>query len=130
MLYLSYFHQSKTTIVDFKFINTEYIETVSGGDKEIVKDLVSIFRDQADEFTAEMKLLLEKKDYFNLGLLAHKAKSSVAIVGMTDLAGLLKTFELEAKAGSNTGNYDGYISRFETETRKAVQELESYIAGF
>ena len=115
--------------MDFKFINTEYIETVSGGDTEVVKELVGIFRDQAVEFTAEMRSLLASKDYFNLGLLAHKAKSSVAIVGMADLASLLKTFELEAKAGSNPENYKSYISRFESDTKGAVRELESYVAG-
>ena len=37
-----------------------------------------------------MKSLLAEKNYNSLGLLAHKAKSSVAIMGMNDLADMLK----------------------------------------
>jgi HPt (histidine-containing phosphotransfer) domain-containing protein len=114
--------------VEFKLINTEYIESVSGGDNEIIRELVDLFKEQAVEFSLEMKTLLERKDYYSLGLLAHKAKSSVAIIGMADLAVILKTFELEAKDGKNTGNYATYVSRFESDTKSAVEELEMYVS--
>lgn len=113
--------------MDFKFINTSYIESVTGGDKEILTELIVLFRDQAAEISAEMKELYEKKEYYTLGLLAHKAKSSVAIMGMTELAALLKTFELEAKANKNTDSYATYISRFESDTLGAISELDSYL---
>lgn len=114
--------------MDFKFINTEYLESVSMGDKEIIRELVDIFKGQAVEFTNEMKTLLKNKDFSSLGLLAHKAKSSVAIIGMADLAVMLKTFELDAKAGRETDRYEGYVLRFENETRSAVEELERYVS--
>ena len=113
--------------MEFKFIKTEYLETVSGGDKEIIRELVEIFRAQVVEFAGEMRSLFASKDYFNLGLLAHKAKSSIAIMGMNDLADLLKKFELDAKAGIETEKYEGYIKRFENETESAVKELDAYL---
>jgi len=115
--------------VDFKLINPEYIESVSGGDKDTIRELVDLFREQAVEFTSEMKTLLGKKDYYSLGLLAHKAKSSVAIIGMADLAVMLKTFELDAKEGRVIENYTGYIARFESETKSAVEELKKYVSN-
>jgi HPt (histidine-containing phosphotransfer) domain-containing protein len=113
--------------LNFRLINTEYIESVSGGDKEIIRELVGIFKDQAIEFSEEMKSLQAAKDYTALGMLAHKAKSSVAILGMADLAVMLKTFELDAKCGKDIQNYPGFISRFETETKEAVVELSTYL---
>jgi HPt (histidine-containing phosphotransfer) domain-containing protein len=115
--------------VDFKFINPEYLESVSGGDKETIRELVDLFREQVVEVTQGMKTLLEKKDYYNLGLLAHKAKSSIAILGMADLALMLKTFELDAKESRNPENYPGYVARFESETRIAVDELQRYVGN-
>ena len=112
--------------MDYKFINPEYIESVSGGDKETIRELIDIFREQVVEFTHEMKALLEKKDYYDLGLLAHKAKSSIAIIGMADLAVMLKTFELDAKESRNIENYATWVARFESETVKAVEELNEY----
>jgi len=113
--------------MDYKFINTEYIESVTGGDKEIVIELVGIFRDQVTEIANEMKALHSKGDFHTLGLLAHKAKSSVAIMGMNDLALMLKKFEIEGKEGTNNENYEAYIQRYETEGGLAVLELENYI---
>ena len=113
--------------MDYRYIRTDYLETVSGGDMGIVRELVSMFRDQVAEINMEMKSLLSVKDFYSLGLLAHKAKSSVAIMGMEDLAALLKTFELQAKEGRGSELYESYISRFETDTKAAVSELEDLI---
>lgn len=113
--------------MDYKFINTEYLDSVSAGDIEIIRELVSMFREQVVETQNEMKNLLSKKDYNSLGLLAHKAKSSVLIMGMNDLGNLLKTFELQAKEGKETDKYESYIERFAHDTTEAVKELDDLI---
>ncbi len=86
-----------------------------------------MFRDQVAEFNSEMNKLFTEKNFYALGLLAHKAKSSVAIMGMDSLANLLKTFELQAKEGKRTDLYQSYITRFENDTRSALTELNTLI---
>lgn len=113
--------------MEYKFINTSYLESIAGNDRETITELVNIFRDQVSEFRSELRILLEGKDYLSLGLLAHKAKSSIAIMGMEDLAALLKNFELEAKESRNPEKYATYISRFESDTGKALMELDDYL---
>jgi HPt (histidine-containing phosphotransfer) domain-containing protein len=113
--------------MDYKFINTDYLEMVAGGDKELLIELISMFRDQVNEFNSEMNSLLRKKDYYTLGNLAHKAKSSVAIMGMDSLANMLKNFELQAKDCKNVEKYESYILRFENDTRAALAELDMMI---
>lgn len=113
--------------MDYKFINTEYLESVSGGDPEITRELVTMFREQVIEIFADMKLHLSSGNYILLGQLAHKAKSSVAIMGMNELAIMLKTFEIQAREGKESHLYESYIVRFKTETEAAVIELEDLI---
>lgn len=113
--------------MDYRFINTEYLDSVSGGDNEIVTEIVGIFREQVSEIYIEMQALLAEKKYSALGLLAHKVKSSVAIMGMNDLAIMFKTFELQAKEGKGTEEYGNYISRFRIETSEALKELDDLI---
>lgn len=108
-------------------VNVTYLEEVCGGSKEIIKEMVGIFFDQVPEFYSEMKSLMEDKNYYDLGLLAHKAKSSVAIMGMQALAGRLKELELIAKAGERSSEYGAFIQEFYDETGKAVSELKEYI---
>jgi HPt (histidine-containing phosphotransfer) domain-containing protein len=74
-----------------------------------------------------MKSHLVSKNYTSLGLLAHKAKSSVAIMGMTSLAEMLKTFELQAREGKEPQLYEHYLERFKNETEGAILELDSMI---
>jgi HPt (histidine-containing phosphotransfer) domain-containing protein len=113
--------------MDYKYIKIEYLEMVAGGDSDLLKELVSMFKDQVAEFNSEMDVLFREKNYYALGNLAHKAKSSVAIMGLDSLANMLKTFELQANEGKNSDMYESYISRFENDTKHAISELESLI---
>lgn len=107
-------------------IDVKYLEEVCGGSKEIIREMVDIFIEQIPEFYSEMQSLYNDGKYHELGLLAHKAKSSVAIMGMDSLAGKLKELELQAKAGEKTGEYINYIQAFFDETQNALRELEEY----
>lgn len=113
--------------MDYKFINLEYLNSVSGGDPEIINEIVTLFKEQAVEIYNEMKSRQLEKDYQSLGSLAHKAKSSVAIMGMNDLALMLRTFEFQAREGKESELYDSYLIRFKTETEAAVKELEDLV---
>jgi HPt (histidine-containing phosphotransfer) domain-containing protein len=113
--------------MDYKFIKMDYLNSVSEGDPEIIREILLIFKDQAVEISDEMDVRLSEKDYPLLAFLAHKAKSSVAIMGMDDLAALLKTFEIQAKEGNDHELYKSYIARFKADTEEAVKELEHYM---
>jgi len=113
--------------MDYRFINMEYLNSVSEGDPEIISEILHLFKEQAIEIYNETMVHYSEKNYTSLGFLAHKAKSSVAILGMDDLALLLKTFEIQAKDGIENERYESYISRFKVETDAAVIELEDYV---
>jgi len=114
--------------MDYKQIKTDYLESVSGGDITIISEITELFRSQAAEIYNDMKRLYDKKEYSLLGMLAHKAKSSVAIMGMDELASLLKKFELSAKEAKDTDLYPSYIEKFGKDTREAIEELDDFIA--
>lgn len=109
--------------MDYEYIKTDYLEMVAGGDSDLLKELVNLFRDQVSEFNHDMKVQFEKKNYKALGNLAHKAKSSVSIMGMDSLANMLKIFEAQATEEKNTNMYESYIQRFENDTKCALDEL-------
>ncbi len=115
--------------MDYKYIKTDYLEMVAGGDSKLVKELVDMFRDQVAEIHAEMKTLLREGNYHELGLLAHKAKSSVAIMGMEELVNLLKRFELQVRQGEHSEQYAGYVDRFGNDTAAAITELDSFVSN-
>ena len=100
-----------------------YLTNMAGGNPEIVKEMIQIFIDQAQEYIVEMRKFLDDKDYLSLGRLAHKSKSSVAIMGMNDLASELKTLELLAKEGKEPEKYPIMVENFESQCNAAIIEL-------
>ena len=97
---------------------------MSAGNKDLVLEMIQIFKDQVAEYKLEMDTLYQAQEYELLGRLAHKAKSSISIMGLNELAVELKTFELNAKAGVEVEQFPNFINKFKQETSEAVNELE------
>lgn len=108
-------------------VNVSYIEEVCGKDKEIIAEMVKIFCEQVPEIIHDLRTNFNSGNFYELGLVAHKAKSSVAIMGMDELAGKLKELELKAKAGEDKHLYEGYIDDYIVHTREAISELNEYL---
>lgn len=82
----------------YQEIDLSYLESIADGDQGIIKELVVLFLDQVLEFTEGFKESFDKKNWKALAAMAHKAKSSVLSMGMTELGNIdLKNLELIAK---------------------------------
>ena len=98
---------------------------MAGGDPSFIKEMIDIFKAQIEEYKVEMPELLSKKEYVLLSKLAHKAKSSVAVMGMTKEADILKDLETKAKESIDTSSYEEMINLVLSNSELAVKELES-----
>ena len=130
-IYDNFFHNTtrvKKIIMEYKHINTDYLMDATGGDISIIKEIIGIFKDQVADSNIKMVELFEQKNYEELGHLAHKMKSSVAILGMDKLATTLKTFEIQTRTAECVEMYPEYIKMFKEETAAAFVELDDYIA--
>ncbi len=107
----------------FMKIDLTYLREMSGGNQGLIIEMIDIFRSQVVEFTEGMEQHLKNKEYEKLGKLAHKAKSSISIMGLAELAIQLKSLELMACAGTDIEKYPVIIERFKVETLEAVTEL-------
>src|SRR5665647_3408222 len=67
------------------FTNLDYLRTITEGDTESIRELIILFIEQVPEFIENLNKFLKEKRYAELGNEAHKAKSSVMIMGMDDL---------------------------------------------
>lgn len=106
------------------YIDLNYLESISGGDPEIIQEMKDIFIAQVPEFIENLKKFLKEGQYIELGKEAHKAKSSVMIMGMEELARDLKTLQLATIAGTNVESYPDFVRKFEEQCLGAVKELK------
>jgi HPt (histidine-containing phosphotransfer) domain-containing protein len=107
-----------------KIVDLSYVKGMASGNMELIKEMIDIFISQVPEFLEDMKTVHDKKDWYNLGLVAHKAKSSVAVMGMERQAAALKNLEMLAKKEKDVDKYIDIINVFEEDCKKAIQELE------
>jgi len=108
---------------DFTLINLDYLNEISAGDDQLILDLVDMFFEQIPEYQHSMHELYERKEWHNLGRIAHKAKSAVLMVGLNELAEELKNLEENAKEGKNINIYQEIIAKFVRESDFALKEL-------
>ena len=103
--------------------NLSYLKSMSNGNVIFIKEMVDIFREQIEEYITEMPKLLAKADYDNLSKMAHKAKSSVAIMGMSKETKLLNKLEIKAKDKIEVETYENIINTFIENSTEAIKEL-------
>jgi HPt (histidine-containing phosphotransfer) domain-containing protein len=102
-----------------------YLKTMSGGDSKFIREMIDLFREQVEEYKIIMPELLQKKDYDGLSKIAHKAKSSVAVMGMSQVADLLKELEIITHEEREVERYEGLINHFLKQSELALIELDS-----
>ena len=98
---------------------------MSGGDSNFIQEMIGLFREQIEEYKQHMPELLRKKDYDNLSKMAHKAKSSVAVMGMNEMAELLKELEILALEEKEVDRYESIVNEFLEQLQLAIKELEN-----
>lgn len=106
--------------------NLDYLRSMSDDSTELIIELIDIFNDQVIEFSSNLQKYLNNKDYDALGKLAHKAKSSVSIMGMSELSGKLRELEIHTKTATNIEDYQEYVNFFKAESLEAIKELNDY----
>ena len=105
------------------YTNLDYLRTITEGDNNSIRELLLLFIEQVPEFIGNLKKYLAEERFIELGKEAHKAKSSVMIMGMDNLSHDLKTLQLDTISGIRKETYAQHVSRFETECLAAVEEL-------
>jgi len=109
-------------------IDLTYLKSMACDSPELIKEMLEIFLEQIPEFIRDLNESLSAKEYNTLGAIAHKAKSSVSIVGMNNLANELKELELKSRAGEDVESYKGYIEHFEQACQSAIVQINEILA--
>ncbi len=106
-----------------------YLVDMTEGNKDLISEMIEIFSTQVNQYRSLMLQFYIEENWEEISQLAHKAKSSVAIMGMKDLAEKLKELELLAREGRDTDLYPAYIDVFRDECKTAITELQDYVSN-
>ncbi|MGF2414788.1 MAG: response regulator, partial [Ferruginibacter sp.] len=82
-----------TITVTEKICNLSYLITSTRGNKIMLNNIIKIFMQQIPEELAALAEAIEKTKYTNISDIAHKLKSSIAVLGIAVLKPLLDEME-------------------------------------
>lgn len=111
------------------YTDLNYLKTITEGNKEIVREMIEMFILQVPDFIKNLNSLYQSGQYLALGKEAHKAKSSLQIMGMTDLEKEMKRFQLKTIEGVDVESYPEHIRNFEIQCEAAIKELQAELAS-
>ena len=86
------------TLMD-RHYDLTYLNQVFYGNESMVQEIVQLFLDQAPELATTMTQCVRLARWQDLHPLAHKLKSSVTMLGMSDLAPIVLEIEQVSKFG-------------------------------
>ena len=111
-------------------IDLTYIRSVADGDEELVKQFIEIFVSQVPQFTADITDARQKSDWRSLAATAHKAKSSIASMGLDELSLNMKRLEMLCKSIyiDNTTDCDTMCDSIKAQLQTMPEELKSWIS--
>jgi HPt (histidine-containing phosphotransfer) domain-containing protein len=110
---------------NYKHIDLTYLNGMSGGNIDLIKEMIDIFKLQIPEFVADFDNAISNENWKQIASIAHKAKSSVSIMGIARMANILKEMESIAKQNPDKEKISEMIEDFTITTKEAIEELNS-----
>ncbi|MGE0079257.1 MAG: Hpt domain-containing protein [Bacteroidales bacterium] len=111
----------------YKHVNLDVLKEISEGSSDLMRDLIFLFISQIPVFSEQLDFYYKNEDFTSLGKLAHKIKSSVAMMGISELSSDMKKLELLAQDKKDTQKYPEFIERFKRISTEAVSELNDIL---
>ncbi len=114
--------------INHRHVDLSYLKDMSGGNREVMLEMIELFNSQVPELIEKMKHQLQQKNIDELSRLAHKAKASAHIMGMEEAAAKLKSLEYSAKESRDGENFSLIIKDLEKQFSFAIEELKNIAA--
>lgn len=82
-------------------IDLTYLKKVSNNNQEFIQEIINTFLETVPKTIEDINMLVEEKNWVQLGKVIHKIKPTITLMGMHQLKVKLPQLELETKDTSN-----------------------------
>lgn len=111
--------------MEYKYINLNYIENISDGDVKTKIQLIELFFTQVKDILQRFDNAIKQNDIQLISATAHLAKSSVKVMGISNIAEKMLELETTAKQNIKSENYNSLIEYFKQNIPFALTELNN-----
>lgn len=110
---------------EFQYTDLSYLDEISGGDQDFIKEIVDLFIKQMPESIKTMRDALANEDPVTIGETAHKAKPSAIYIGNKTLEENLRTLQELKNENSVKENTSELIEQVAQQSDNAIEELKT-----
>lgn len=109
-------------------IDLTYLDTVSGGDKQFIRDILELFLTSTMADTTLLKEAIHRNDWAATASAAHKIKSSVNMLGNPEASALVASIEGNARNQEGVDNIASDYSALENKLFEMAEAIRQYLA--
>lgn len=110
---------------EFQYTDLTYLDEISGGDQDFIKEIVDLFIKQMPESIKTMRDALANEDPVTIGETAHKAKPSAIYIGNKALEENLRTLQELKNENSVKENTSELIEQVAQQSDNVIEELKT-----
>jgi CheY-like chemotaxis protein len=108
-----------------KLYDLTMIQSVSGGDEEFIKKMISLFIETVPPSMQELIKSVEEKNWEQTGKLAHKLKSTIDSMGIKSIRDEIRKVESLAKEKSHLDQIPPLASHIDKVIHHCVEQLRA-----
>jgi HPt (histidine-containing phosphotransfer) domain-containing protein len=101
-----------------------YLNQVFQGNREMINNIINLFLQQVPEYIREMEECVRKNEPLSLHPLAHKAKSSVSMLGIKDMETDILQIEQDSKHLRNLDGLPKLVTRVKDNCTEVYGQLK------
>ncbi len=104
-----------------------YLNQVFQGNREMIHNIIKLFLQQVPNYIDEMEECVRKNEPLSLHPLAHKAKSSISMLGIKDMEIDILQIEQDSKHLRNLDGLPALVSRVRENCNIVYQQLSEQL---
>jgi len=108
----------------FEKPDLSYLMHLMDNNAEIVLEVLAIFKSEVPKDMHNLELHLHNKDWQLLGKTAHKLKSSIGNLGLTQLRDLFLFIEQNGREGTNIDKIPNYVQNTVEGINQLLKDIE------
>ncbi|MEA1874304.1 MAG: Hpt domain-containing protein [Bacteroidota bacterium] len=99
----------------------------TGYDPVLLKEMFLVFKEKYQEYFDLLEMRFNNNDWVGVSEIAHRAKSSVAIMGMETISERFNVIETVTADGTSFPDFENQINQLHDDVKIAIQQIEDYI---
>lgn len=112
-----------------QLFDLSYLNQVFQGNQEMVRNIIQLFLEQVPEYVKEMEACVQRDDLLALHPLAHKAKSSISMLGLRSMERNILTIEALSKEHRDLEQLPGLVQQVRDECEVVNGQLERVLGA-